>query len=152
MIRFNHSFTSLLAVLLAMTFFPFSALALTEDTLEPAPEISLPEETGSSEGISGEDFTDAYMELPEEESAGDSNSFIPPLQLPPDRRFVQESAEVDIARLTNAELAKVKELLAARDAGELPAFTDRHYAKAEKCSKPGCIRWIPQTSAEGPSM
>ena len=111
MIRFNHSFTSLLAVLLAMTFFPFSALALTEDTLEPAPEISLPEETGSSEGISGEDFTDAYMELPEEESAGDSNSFIPPLQLPPDRRVVQESAEVDIARLTNAELAKVKELL-----------------------------------------
>ena len=137
MIRFNHSFTSLLAVLLAMTFFPFSALALTEDTLEPAPEISLPEETGSSEGISGEDFTDAYMELPEEESAGDSNSFIPPLQLPPDRRVVQESAELDIARLTNAELAKVKELLAARDAGELPAFTDRHYAKAEKVFEAG---------------
>ena len=50
MFRFNHSFTSLLAVLLALTLFPFTALAVTENVLESAPDISLPEEAGADPG------------------------------------------------------------------------------------------------------
>lgn len=131
MIRFNHSFTTLLAILLAITLFPFSALALTEDTLEPAPQISLPEETGDAEA------DDEYEEDEYEEAVWDDSSYIPPVQYLPDRAIVEEEDELNTPRLTNAELAMVQELLAAREAGEKKTFTDRHYANAENAAEGG---------------
>ena len=130
MLRFNHSFTSLLAVLLALTLFPFTALAVTENVLESAPDISLPEETG----------TDPGEELPEE----DRNLFLPSAGMLPERETVQRSEELNLPRLTNAELAMVQELLAARDAGKQAAFNDRHYANAEKVFEAGVYPLDPE--------
>ncbi len=135
MFRFNHSFTSLLAVLLALTLFPFSALAVTEDTLEPAPEISLPEEAGG----------DTDEELPEEEEeVQDDGSYLPAVGILPQRGTTAESEQLNYPRLTDAELATVRELLAARDAGEQAAFEDRHYANQERVFEAGVYALDPE--------
>ena len=121
MFKSNHLFTSLLVTLLALTLVPFSALAVTENVLESAPEVSMPEE----------DADDTYAETPEE-TVQEDNYRTPSLSVLPERGTVQESEELNLPRLTDAELATVQELLAARKAGEQADFDDRHYADAEK--------------------
>ena len=117
----NHLFTAVLAALLALTLFPLSALALTENMLEPAPELSLAEE----------DIGDTSAKEPEEDNRDDYIYHPSPRELPA-RGTVQESEELNLPRLTDAELAMARELLAAREAGEQIDYADLHYAAPEK--------------------
>ncbi len=133
MYKSNHLFISLLAVLLALALFPFSALAITEDSVESAPEISLPED----------DINDVSAETPEDYTREDS-IYRPYLSVFPERGTVAEDRELDLPRLTDAELALARELMAARDAGEQPAFTDRHYACSEKVFEAGVYPLDPE--------
>ena len=58
MFRSHRLFTALAAILLALTLIPFAAPAVTENTMESAPEISLPEFTENA---------DPAAEAPEDE-------------------------------------------------------------------------------------
>ncbi len=133
MFKSNHLFITLLAVLLAVTLFPFSSLAITEDTIESAPEVSLTEdETGDEDAEYAED------------DSRDETFYRPSLTELPERGTVRESDELNLPRLTDAELATVKELLAAREEGQQAAFTDRHYAESEKVFEAGVYRLNPE--------
>lgn len=133
MFKSNHLFMSLLAVLLALALFPYSALAITEDSVEPAPEISLPED----------DINDISAETPEDYDQDDT-AYRPYPGSYPERGTVSDERELNIPRLTDAELATVRELMAARDAGEQPDFSDRHYASSEKVFEAGVYALDPE--------
>ncbi len=126
MTKSKHLFMSLLAVLLSLALLPLTAMALRENELEPAPEITLPEE----------DITDTGAETPEGNNQADYAYRPEPVELP-QRGTLEESEELNLPRLTDAELALVQELLAAKEAGEQPDFDDRHYASAEEVFEAG---------------
>ena len=133
MFKSSHLFITLLAVLLAVTLFPFSALAVTEDTIEPAPELSLTEdETGDEDAEYAED------------DSRDEALYRPTLRALPERGTVIESEELNLPRLTDAELATVKELLAARTEGQQEEQTGSRYAESEKVFEAGVYRLDPE--------
>ena len=107
MVKSKHVIFSLLAFMLAVTLFPFSALALTENALESAPELNLAEE--EDDEMSFEESEDDYEE--------ESFSYIPDYWMP-NRGTVSESKELNLPRLTDAELAIVQELLSDREPAE----------------------------------
>ena len=126
MFKSGRLFQRLPAVLLALALFPFSAVAITEDTVESAPEVSLPEEEAG--------------DVSEEAAEGgnqDDQAYRPYQQALPERGTVDASLELDLPRLTDAELALVQELMAARAEGQQPEFTDRRYAEPEKVFEAG---------------
>ena len=124
MVKSKHVIFSLLAFMLAVTLFPFSALALTENILESAPELNLAEE--ENDEISFEESEDDYEE--------ESFSYIPDYWMP-NRGTVSESKELNLPRLTDAELAIVQELLSDREPAEKKDAAGRHYAASESYSE-----------------
>ena len=126
MFKSRNFLISLLAVLLALSLFPFSAMAITEDEIQSAPEISLPEDDISVTGPEASEVT-----------SQDDSIYCPGLNALPRRGTLKESEELNLPRLTDAELSMVREILAAREAGEKPEFTDRHYAQAENVFEAG---------------
>ena len=94
MFKSKRLMTSLLAGILALALLPFSALALTSDVLEEAPEISL-------------------------QSAGDDGAEYVPWDYHTDRDVVPEEQQYEMPRLSDAELERITELMAALKAGEV---------------------------------
>lgn len=133
MSKSSHLFIKLLAAVLALTLFPFSALAVTEDKIEPAPEISLTED----------DADEAGEETPEG-GERDGDAYRPSPRALPARGTVGESEELNLPRLTDTELALVRELTAARAEGPQPEFSDRHYAAPEKVFEAGVYPLDPE--------
>ena len=126
MIKSGKILTFLLAVLLALTLLPFSAMAVTENRLESAPELSMPEDGISDTG------TEASEDRNQDEAI-----YSPLLSELPERGTVQESDELNLPRLTDAELVLIRELMADREAGAQTDFEDRHYAGPEKVLEAG---------------
>lgn len=94
MFKSKRLMASLLAGILVLALLPFSALALTSDVLEEAPEIRL-------------------------QSAGDDGAEYVPLDFYTDRGIVPEEQQYEMPRLSDAELERITELMAALKAGEV---------------------------------
>ena len=133
MVKSNHLFTSLLAYLLVLTLLPVSVLALTENTMESAPEVSLPEE----------DIKDTDTETSEDSNQNDY-IYRPVNRVLPERGTVEASEELDLPRLTEAELTMVQELMAVRKEGNQTVFVDHHYAAPEKVFEAGVYPLDPE--------
>lgn len=94
MFKSKRLMSSLLAAILALALLPFSASALTSDVLEEAPALSL-------------------------QSAGDDSAEYVPQDYPTDRGVVPEEQQYEMPRLSDAELERITELMAALKAGEV---------------------------------
>ena len=107
----QHLWFSLAAALLALTLVPFSAMALTENVLEAAPEITaaegLPEATAAEEDEEAEDSRD------------DENPYLPYKEYMPERGTTPEEGQYYTPRLSDGELARYKELLAMLENNEI---------------------------------
>ena len=114
--QYKHSrgiILPLLAALLALTLFPFSALALTENALESVPDFSLPEDELAAD---------------EAETNSDINPYLPSLWDLPARGTVSEEEAVRLPRLTDTELERTNRMLAALEAGEELPYQDLQVA------------------------
>ena len=118
---FQHKFykkawLSLLTVILALTLLPFSALALSENTLEAAPEISpagdLPEETPAA-GQTAEASEDS------EYIWDSSRLYLPQCYYWADRGTLPEEDQYSIPRLSDWELERYKKLLVQLEDGQI---------------------------------
>lgn len=134
MTKSKHVIISLLAFMLAVALFPFSALALTENALESAPELNLAEETDN----------DVYDLTPDDTDADISDAADPAAQYfsyqnryVPERGTVSETRQLDFPRLTDQELELARKLIAAKEAGENLSFDNLHYAVPEKVTEAG---------------
>ena len=134
MIKSKHVITSLLAFMLALALFPFSALALTENELESAPEMDLQDETGNDAGTLASDDTGSEVSDTVDPFSG---YYLPYNYSYPARGTVSVSEELDIPRLTDAELELARSLMAAEEAGEKSSFMELHYAAPEKVTEAG---------------
>ncbi len=125
----KHICIPLLAAMLALTLFPFSALAVTENVLEAAPEVTpttlgIMEDVQTTEEIPATEETEA-AEIPAAEeaektmdaSADDPSSFfpngnpyLPYEQYFPNRGTTPEEEQYKLPRMSDGELARYKEL------------------------------------------
>ena len=132
MFKSRYFLISLLAVLLALSLFPFSAMAITEDEIQSAPEISLPEDDISVTGPETSEVT-----------SQDDSIYCPGLNALPRRGTLKESEELNLPRLTDAELSMVREIL---------NLQTEIMRRRKMYLKPAYIRWIPKNSAATLSM
>ena len=93
--QYKHSrgiLLPLLAALVALTLFPFSALALAENTLESVPDVSLPEDepaVSEEETVSVDNpYLPDVWDLPARGSASEEYAFLLP-RLTDTRRHTQ---------------------------------------------------------------
>ena len=107
----QHLWRSLAAALLVLTLVPFSAMAVTENVLEPAPEIN------TTEDLPEEDPTEEKAET--DDSWDDEYSYLPYESYLPERGTTPEEDQYYNPRLSDGELARYKELLAMLDNKEI---------------------------------
>ena len=107
----QHLWFSLVAALLALTLVPFSAMALTENVLEAAPEITAvevpPEEIPAEENEEAKDSWD------------DEDPYLPYKEYLPERGTTPEEGQYYNPRLSDSELARYKELLTMLENNEI---------------------------------
>ena len=127
----KHTGLSLLAVLLALTFLPFSALALTENVLESAPEVTVTEapadNAGTEESQDEHDFMpfSPYNYMPYNPFANSENETLP------------ESEQLNQPQLTDAEMEKYREIKAAQEAGEKLLWVKKNFLAPERVEVAG---------------
>lgn len=130
----QHLWLSLLAALLALTLFPFSAMAVTENVLETAPEIDttevMPEENQEEEDE--EEYT--YSQ------ENDSHFYLPYEQYMPERGTTPEEDQYYYPRLSDGELARYKELLTMLEDGKITLDGIPSYANCMEMNEEHLVR------------
>ena len=118
--------TSLLAVMLALALLPLSALAVTENVLETAPEVTptvmVTEEVRATEEIPAAETEAEETAAAEASSARDVEEYspyIPYEQYFPVRGTTPEAEQYKLPRMSDRELDRYKELLAQVSDGSL---------------------------------
>ena len=106
MIKSKRLITSLLASALAAALLPLSALALTADTLEEAPAVTLPEKETAEEDSADNVFLN------------EKDEYIP-VRYKMARGTAPEENQYHTSRLSDAELERTLELISALKAGEI---------------------------------
>lgn len=119
----KHTGLSLLAALLALTFLPFSALAVTENVLESAPEVTVTEAPADAAGA--EESRDEYDYMPYSPFITSENETL------------SESEQLNQPRLTDAEMEKYREIKAAREAGEKLLWVKQDFLAPERVKVAG---------------
>ena len=119
--------TSLLAVMLALALLPLSALAVTENVLETAPEVTptvmVTEEVRATEEIPAAEETEAEESAAAEASSArdveEYSPYMPYEQYLPVRGTTPEAEQYKLPRMSDRELDRYKELLGQVSDGSL---------------------------------
>ncbi len=120
---FKHTGLTLLSALLALTFLPFSALAVTENALESAPEVTVTE--SPADNADSDEFRYEYDYLPYSTLPVSGAETLP------------ESEQLKQPRLTDAEMEKYREIMAAREAGEKILWVKQNFLSPERVEVAG---------------
>ena len=101
----HHLMRSLVLVLLVFTLLPFSALAVTENTLETASDITLPEIIGAEESVAGneQDYLPSFWENTVKGSSSDLSYYTPWMTGPEEQRAGELMAALKTGKISASD-------------------------------------------------